>query len=63
MPADLLLVNGRVRTMDPANPAVSAVAIRMGRVVYAGDDAGAKARPRPLARRSSTWRGGPRPRD
>ncbi len=43
MPADLLLVNGRVRTMDPANPAVSAVAIRMGRVVYAGDDAGAKA--------------------
>ena len=43
MPADLLLVNGRVRTMDPANPAISAVAIRMGRVVYAGDDAGAKA--------------------
>jgi predicted amidohydrolase YtcJ len=43
MPADLLLVNGRVRTMDPANPHVSAVAIRMGRVVYAGDDAGAKA--------------------
>ena len=43
MPADLLLVNGRVQTMDPANPAVSAVAIRLGRVVYAGDDAGAKA--------------------
>ena len=43
MPADLLLVNGRVRTMDPANPAGSAVAIRMGRVVYAGDDAGAQA--------------------
>ena len=43
MPGDLLLVNGRIRTMDPANPAVSAVAIRMGRVVYAGDDAGAKA--------------------
>ena len=43
MPADLLLVNGRVRTMDAANPAVTAVAIRMGRVVYAGDDAGAKA--------------------
>lgn len=43
MPADLLLVNGRVRTMDAANPDVSAVAIRMGRVVYAGDDAGAKA--------------------
>ncbi|MFN8592062.1 MAG: amidohydrolase [Thermomicrobiales bacterium] len=40
---DLLLVNGRVRTMDPAHPAVSAVAIRQGRVVFAGDDAGAKA--------------------
>ena len=37
MPADLLLVNGRVRTMDPANPSVSAVAIRQGRVVFAGD--------------------------
>jgi predicted amidohydrolase YtcJ len=43
MPGDLLLVNGRVRTMDPARPEVSAVAIRLGRVVYAGDDAGAKA--------------------
>jgi predicted amidohydrolase YtcJ len=29
--------------MDPANPAVSAIAIRQGRVVFAGDDAGAKA--------------------
>jgi predicted amidohydrolase YtcJ len=43
VPADLLLLNGRVRTMDPANPSVSAVAIRQGRVVYAGDDAGARA--------------------
>ncbi|MDF2760319.1 MAG: Amidohydrolase 3, partial [Thermomicrobiales bacterium] len=43
MPGDLLLVNGLIRTMDVANPAVSAVAIRMGRVAYAGDDAGAKA--------------------
>ena len=43
MPGDLLLVNGRVRTMDVARPVVSAVAMRMGRVVYAGDDAGAKA--------------------
>lgn len=40
---DLLLVNGRVRTMDSANPAASAVAIRMGRIAYVGDDAGAKA--------------------
>ena len=43
MPADLLLVNGRVRTMDPANPEVTAVAIRQGRIVFAGTDAEAKA--------------------
>ena len=45
MPAtgDLLLLNGRVLTMDPAQPIASAVAIRMGRVAYAGDDAGARA--------------------
>jgi hypothetical protein len=60
MPGDLLLVNGRVRTMDAANPAVSAVAIRMGRVVYAGDDAGARVSAAPgspvidLAGRSAT---------
>lgn len=40
---DLLLVNGRVRTMDPGNPAASAVAIRMGRIAFVGDDAGARA--------------------
>jgi predicted amidohydrolase YtcJ len=39
----LLLINGRVQTMDRANPAVSAVAIRQGNVVYAGDDSGARA--------------------
>ena len=43
MPGDLLLLNGKVRTMDPANPVASAVAIRQGRVVFAGDDAGARA--------------------
>lgn len=45
MPAtgDLLLLNGRILTMDPAHPVASAVAIRMGRIVYAGDDAGARA--------------------
>ena len=42
MPGDLVLVNGRVRTMDAARPEASAVAIRMGRIVYVGDDAGAK---------------------
>lgn len=60
MPADLLLLNGRVRTMDPANPAVSAVVIRQGRVVFAGDDAEAKAAAAPgsptidLTRRTAT---------
>ena len=45
MPAtgDLLLLNGRVLTMDPAQPAASAVAIRMGRIAFVGDDAGAEA--------------------
>jgi predicted amidohydrolase YtcJ len=43
MPADLLLVNGRVRTMDPARPMASAVARRLGRVVSVGDDDGARA--------------------
>ena len=45
MPAlgNLLMLNGRVLTMDPAHPVASAVAIRMGRVAYVGDDAGAKA--------------------
>jgi predicted amidohydrolase YtcJ len=47
MPRDLLLVNGRVQTMDPATPVVSAVAIRQGRIVFAGDDAGAKAEAAP----------------
>ena len=37
MSGDLLLINGRIRTMDTGNPVVSAVAIRMGRIVYAGD--------------------------
>jgi predicted amidohydrolase YtcJ len=41
--SDLLLLTGRVRTMDPAHPAASAIAIRMGRIVYVGDDAGANA--------------------
>jgi hypothetical protein len=44
MPAgNLLLVNGRVRTMDPARPEVTAVAIRFGRVVAVGSDAEARA--------------------
>jgi hypothetical protein len=42
-PADLLLLNGRVRTMDRANPEASAVAIRQGRVVFVGEDGEARA--------------------
>ncbi|MFT4038965.1 MAG: amidohydrolase [Thermomicrobiales bacterium] len=42
-PGDLLLLNGRILTMDPAQPTASAVAIRMGRIAYVGDDAGARA--------------------
>lgn len=49
MLGDMLLVNGAIRTMDPANPAVSAVAMRLGRVVYAGDDAGAREATAPRA--------------
>ena len=36
MAADLLLVNGVVRTMDPARPAASAVALRGGRILAVG---------------------------
>lgn len=41
--ADLVFLNGAVYTMDPARPRVSAVAVRDGAIVYAGDDAGARA--------------------
>lgn len=40
---DLLLVNGRILTMDERQPEVEAVAIRVGRVVAAGSVAEAKA--------------------
>ncbi|MDA8237449.1 MAG: amidohydrolase [Chloroflexi bacterium] len=38
-PADLLFVRGAVRTMVPAPPAVSAVAVRAGRIAAVGSDA------------------------
>jgi predicted amidohydrolase YtcJ len=43
MLGDLLLVNGRVLTMDPARPTAAAVAIRAGTVVAVGSDAEARA--------------------
>jgi predicted amidohydrolase YtcJ len=39
MPADLLLVNARVRTLDPARPFAGAVAARDGVIVAVGDEA------------------------
>ncbi len=47
MPGDLLLVNGRVQTMDRNRSEVSAVAIRGGKVVAVGSDAEARAALRP----------------
>ncbi|KUF16760.1 amidohydrolase [Streptomyces silvensis] len=41
--ADLVLRNGDVLTMDPKHPRASAVAVRAGRIVYVGDDAGVRA--------------------
>jgi predicted amidohydrolase YtcJ len=38
MPADLILHNASIHTVDPAKPAASAVAIRDGRFLAVGDD-------------------------
>lgn len=40
-PADLVLRNGRLYTVDGAAPWAAAVAVRNGRFVYVGDEAGA----------------------
>ena len=42
-PADLVLHNGRIYTVDPAHPVVSALAVHKGRVVFAGSDTEAQA--------------------
>jgi predicted amidohydrolase YtcJ len=39
MPADLLIVNARVRTLDPERPSADAVAVRDGVIVAVGDEA------------------------
>jgi predicted amidohydrolase YtcJ len=41
--ADLVLRGGPVFTADAANPTATAVAVRGGRIVYVGDDAGVEA--------------------
>lgn len=43
MRGDVLLLNGRFLTMDPANPVASAVAIRSGMIAAVGDDVTARA--------------------
>lgn len=39
-PADLVLRDGAVYTMDTANPRAQSVAVTAGRIVYVGDDSG-----------------------
>ena len=41
--ADLVVRNGRIYTADGARPIVAAIAIRDGRVIFVGDEAGARA--------------------
>ncbi|MGH7602394.1 MAG: amidohydrolase [Gemmatimonadaceae bacterium] len=41
-PADLVLTNGRIYTVDNARPIVSALAVRAGRIVFIGSDAEAR---------------------
>jgi predicted amidohydrolase YtcJ len=43
MKGNLVLYNGKVLTMDPANPTATAIAIRNGKVAFVGDEAGARA--------------------
>lgn len=38
-PADTVLVNGRIATLNPRQPFVSALAIRGGRIIASGSDA------------------------
>lgn len=40
-PADLIVTNGRIYTVDDSRPVVSAIAVRAGRVAFAGDERGA----------------------
>ncbi|HRO25229.1 MAG TPA: amidohydrolase family protein, partial [Promineifilum sp.] len=43
MPATLVLTNGRIYTIDPAQPQATAVAIRDGRFLAIGSDSEMKA--------------------
>ncbi len=43
MSATIVMTNGRIHTMDPANPLVTAVAIRGNKILAVGSDEGMKA--------------------
>jgi predicted amidohydrolase YtcJ len=42
VPAELVITGAHVDTMNPAAPTAQAIAVRAGRIVFVGDDAGAK---------------------
>ncbi len=42
-PADMVLLHGKITTEDAAHPQAEALAVKDGKLVYVGDDAGAKA--------------------
>jgi len=41
-PADLVITGAHVDTMNPESPSAQSVAVRAGRIVFVGDDAGAR---------------------
>lgn len=49
--ADLIVTRGRVRTLDPACPRASAVAVKNGRILAVGDDRTIRALAGPATRR------------
>jgi predicted amidohydrolase YtcJ len=49
-PADLIVTDARIYTVDPARPEAEAMAIAGGRIVYVGDAAGARALAGPATR-------------
>ena len=56
-PADLVLLNGRITTLDPGLGEVPALAIRAGRILAAGQPAEVTG-PQAMVPPSSTWAGG-----
>ncbi|MEO5580788.1 MAG: amidohydrolase [Gemmatimonadaceae bacterium] len=48
--ADLIVVNARIYTVDDTRPLVSAIAVRKGRVIFAGSDREARSLAGPRAR-------------